>query len=321
MNILITGGAGFIGSRTVRFALNEGHNVIVIDDLSNSSVNSIDERADFVEGNILDKSILRKIFDENDIEVVIHFAAKINVEESIKCPDKYFLNNTIGTYTLLDVMKKYNTKKIVFSSTAAVYDELSIDVDSIDENYSINPKSPYGLSKKMAEDLIKYSSIYDLDFIVFRYFNVAGGVKKDYPYDKYTALVQRNCFIEKFTDCDFEIFGDKYNTPDGTCIRDFIHVNDIANAHIIAAEKILKSSEPSGIYNLGSGDGFSVMQVVEKIKEVSYSDKSIVVLPSRSGDIIRSVADIRKSEKIGFLNKANMATLDEIITDTLGEMK
>lgn len=284
MAILVTGGAGYIGSHTVISLIERGEDVIIIDNLVKGHKSAI-KGGKFYYGDIRNEELLDKVFKENQIEAVIHFAAYSLVGESVKNPIKYYNNNVIGGITLLNSMKKHGVKNIVFSSTAAVYGEPQNT--PILEKDKTNPTNPYGESKLAVEKMLKWAGdIGDINYIALRYFNAAGAhesgiIGEDHrpethliPIILETALGKRGKII---------IFGDDYNTFDGTCIRDYIHVMDLSNAHVLALDKLRKHGT-SGVYNLGNGKGFSVKEVVNKAKVVTGLDIPVEIGPKRLGD-------------------------------------
>jgi UDP-glucose 4-epimerase len=314
MAILVTGGAGYIGSHTVMELLENRAEVVVVDNLVKGHKNAI-KGGKFYCGDIRDEDFLDRVFKENEIEAVIHFAAYSLVGESMKDPIGYYNNNVRGSITLLHFMKKYGVKNIVFSSTAAVYGEAkNIPITEDDDTC---PENPYGESKLAIEKLLKWASdSLDINYIALRYFNAAGAhesgvIGEDHDPETHlipivleTALKKRDKII---------IFGDDYNTPDGTCIRDYIHVMDLSQAHLLALDKLKKDGE-SGIYNLGNGKGFSVKEVIEKSKEVTGRDIPVEIGNRRKGDPHILIASSEKAKKeLGWKPKYN--SLEKIIED------
>ena len=299
MKTLITGGAGYIGSHTVYEMIKDGHEIIVLDNLSTGNKESIHKDAKFYKGDQRDKKLLEKIFQENNIDVVMHFSAKLIVPESVEQPIEYFENNIHGVAILLEVMRKYNIKNIVFSSTAAIYgNPKSIPIKEEDNKQPINP---YGESKLACEWLIQSSSkAYDMNFVIFRYFNVAGADKSGNIGQStkgrvlthiIPVVIETAIGIRK----EMKIFGNDYNTKDGTCIRDYIHVSDLAKAHVLGAKYTLKNK--SGIFNLGSKEGYSVKEIVDNVelildKKISYSFSQ-----RRKGDPAILIASNEKIKK------------------------
>lgn len=313
MNVLVCGGAGYIGSHTVYELIERGHSVVVVDSLIKGHKAAVHNDAKFYLGDIRDEDFMDKVFKENNIDAVIDFAAFSLVGESVNEPFKYYENNVYGTLKLLEAMERAGVKKIVFSSTAATYGEPENDI--IVESDKTNPTNPYGETKLTVEKMLKWAdNAYGIKFVALRYFNAAGAhisgkIGEDHspethliPIILQTALGQREKMF---------IFGDDYDTPDGTCVRDYIHVTDLADAHIKALEKLFKTNE-SGIYNLGNGKGFSVKEVIEKAKKVTGKDFKVEIEARRSGDPSTLIASSEKAIKeLGWKPKFN--TLDKII--------
>ncbi len=310
-NILIIGGAGYIGSSCVNSLLKKDFNITVIDDLSTGQKDKITDNIIFLNINILDLNSLDNIFEKGNFNTVIHFAAKKSVSESEENPDLYFQNNVVGTLNILSMMSKYKVPKIIFSSTAAVY-KPKIEDDAIyDENSEIEPINVYGRTKYICEQIIQeYKRLNKINtFIIFRYFNVAGNSEI-----KYLENNAQNVFplIIKsiINNTEFKIFGDDYNTKDGTCIRDYIHIDDLINAHISALD-----SEISDIYNLGTNNGFSVKDLINSFERILNKKMNIKIEGRRKGDSANVIAKSEKAEKIlGWRAKKN---LDDIIISML----
>lgn len=313
MNVLVCGGAGYIGSHTVYELIERGHSVVVVDSLIKGHKAAVHNDAKFYLGDIRDEEFMDRVFKENNIDAVIDFAAFSLVGESVNEPFKYYGNNVYGTLKLLEAMERAGVKKIVFSSTAATYGEPENDI--IVESDKTNPTNPYGETKLTVEKMLKWAdNAYGIKFVALRYFNAAGAhisgkIGEDHspethliPIILQTALGQREKMF---------IFGDDYDTPDGTCVRDYIHVTDLADAHIKALEKLFKTNE-SGIYNLGNGKGFSVKEVIEKAKKVTGKDFKVEIEARRNGDPSTLIASSEKAIKeLGWKPKFN--TLDKII--------
>ena len=313
MNVLVCGGAGYIGSHTVYELIERGHSVVVVDSRIKGHKAAVHNDAKFYLGDIRDEEFMDKVFKENNIDAVIDFAAFSLVGESVNEPFKYYENNVYGTLKLLETMERAGVKKIVFSSTAATYGEPENDI--IVESDKTNPTNPYGETKLTVEKMLKWAdNAYGIKFVALRYFNAAGAhisgkIGEDHspethliPIILQTALGQREKMF---------IFGDDYDTPDGTCVRDYIHVTDLADAHIKALEKLFKTNE-SGIYNLGNGKGFSVKEVIEKAKKVTGKDFKVEIEARRNGDPSTLIASSEKAIKeLGWKPKFN--TLDKII--------
>ena len=313
MNVLVCGGAGYIGSHTVYELIERGHSVVVVDSLIKGHKAAVHNEAKFYLGDIRDEEFMDRVFKENNIDAVIDFAAFSLVGESVNEPFKYYENNVYGTLKLLEAMERAGVKKIVFSSTAATYGEPENDI--IVESDKTNPTNPYGETKLTVEKMLKWAdNAYGIKFVALRYFNAAGAhisgkIGEDHspethliPIILQTALGQREKMF---------IFGDDSDTPDGTCVRDYIHVTDLADAHIKALEKLFKTNE-SGIYNLGNGKGFSVKEVIEKAKKVTGKEFKVEIEARRSGDPSTLIASSEKAIKeLGWKPKFN--TLDKII--------
>ena len=301
MNILVTGGAGYIGSHTCVELLNEGYNVIVVDNLSNSKKDVIDkiERITgksllFYEVDCCNKDALDKIFKGNSIDAVIHFAGYKAVGESVMKPLMYYNNNIISTISLLEVMQKYNCKKLVFSSSATVYG--SPKTLPIKESFPLSTTNPYGTTKLMIENILRdlYKSDNTWSIAILRYFNPIGAHKSgligENPNDVPNNLMP---YIVKVANKELEIlsiFGNDYNTPDGTGVRDYIHVVDLAKGHIKAILKVMKTNGIDA-YNLGTGKGYSVLDLVNTFSKVNNVEVKYKIVGRRPGDIAMCYAD------------------------------
>lgn len=299
MAIAVLGGAGYIGSHAVKQLVENDYDVIVIDNLLTGHREAINEKARFYEGDIRDKSFMREVFSKEKIEGVVHFAASSLVGESVGNPLKYFNNNVFGTQITLEVMQEFGVKNIVFSSTAATYGEP--EEVPIKETTATNPKNPYGESKLMMEKMMHWcDEAYGIKYVALRYFNVAGAdleakIGEDHtpethlvPIILQTALGQRT---------EITIFGEDYDTPDGTCIRDYVHVVDLSDAHVKALEYLKKTNE-SNIFNLGSSEGFSVKEMVEVAREVTGKEIPARIGERRAGDPAVLVASPEKAKNI-----------------------
>ena len=297
--VLVTGGAGYIGSHAVVQLLDKGYEVVVLDNLENGYSELVDKRAKFYLADLRDKNSLRRVFEAEKIDAVMNFAAYIKVGESVEKPTMYYENNTYGVMNLIDIMVEYEVKNIVFSSTAAVYGEVKGD-KLVDEEFPTNPINPYGMSKLMSERIIADAAkAYGLNYSIFRYFNVAGA-HEEYEIGQkgegITALVPIILQVAKGERGELGIFGDDYNTPDGTGVRDYIHVVDLVDAHILALDTLKEGV--SGIYNLGNGNGFSVLEMLEAAKRVTEREIPSRVVPARPGDPACVVAASERAEKI-----------------------
>lgn len=298
-NILVTGGAGYIGSHAVVELLDSGYDVIVLDNLENGYIELVDKRAKFYKGDIRDILTFENIFIENKIDAVMNFAGYIKVGESVEEPNKYYLNNTYGVMNIIEVMKKYSVKNIIFSSTAAVYGEVNCE-GLVYEDYPTNPINPYGSSKLMAERvIIDAAKAFSLNYSIFRYFNV-GGAHEKYKIgqkgDGVTALIPIILQAAKGEREKLSIYGNDYPTSDGTGIRDYIHVVDLVRAHIAALASLKENI--SGIYNLGNGTGFSVLEMLNAAKKVTEIDIKSEVIERRTGDPASVVASSEKARAI-----------------------
>jgi UDP-glucose 4-epimerase len=304
MKILVTGGAGYIGSHMVKVLLDRGHKVIIADSLEKGFIEAIDTRAQFKQGNLLEKAFVESLFTENAFDGVIHFAACISVAESMQEPNKYFENNIDGALHILDAMRRHKVSNFIFSSTAAVYGTPK-EVPIV-EDHPKNPESPYGESKLMVERILDwYQKQYNLNFIVLRYFNASGASLDASTGERHSpeTHIIPNVIFAALQNKTFKLFGDTYNTPDGTCVRDYIHVLDLCEAHLLALEKLQKDGG-SGYYNVGSGNGFSNRQIVEMVKKVSGIDIQTEIAEKRPGDPDQLIANPEKIQKeLGFAPK------------------
>lgn len=299
--ILITGGAGFIGSLVNKMLDNAGYQTVVIDNLSSGHRDAV-VRGEFVEGDIGSRADLENIFENHQIDAVMHFAASIDVGESVHNPEKYFRNNVTNSLTLLNTMLDYSIHTLVFSSTAAVYGT-PIEVP-ISEDHSLNPINPYGESKLMLEKILHdFDEAYGLKYCSLRYFNAAGGDPDgEIPNRKSSEhnLIPRALRSLLPGGEKLSVYGSDYHTPDGTCIRDYIHLFDLGTAHILAMKKLLAGGE-SRIYNLGNGNGFTVKQVIEAAGKVVGHEIPYEIVGRREGDPEVLVADARKAkEELGW---------------------
>ncbi len=314
MAILVTGGAGYIGSHTCVELINAGYDVVVVDNLSNSCEESIKrvekitgKQIKFYENDILDRDALDKIFTDEDIEAVIHFAGLKAVGESVAKPLEYYYNNITGTLVLCDVMKKHNVKNIVFSSSATVYGvPKSVPID---ESFETGATNPYGRTKLMLEEIFKdlYVSDNEWNIVLLRYFNpigahVSGLIGEDpngipnnlVPYILQVAVGK----LEKLG-----VFGDDYDTEDGTGVRDYIHVVDLAIGHVLALKKIdsMTNKDEAKVYNLGTGRGYSVLEVLHNMEKAVGHDIPYQIKERRAGDIAVCYADTKKAkDELGF---------------------
>jgi len=311
MAILVTGGAGYIGSVTVEELRQKGEDVVVIDNLVYGHRSAISRSIPFYKGSIGDQDLVKTILDEHPISSCMHFSAYAYVGESVEKPNKYYENNVIQTINLLDVLISNGVKQFVFSSTCATYGEPQYL--PIDEDHPQSPTSPYGWSKFMVERILEsYDEAFELKFVSLRYFNACGatatlGEKHDpethlIPLIIETAQGKRDCIV---------IFGDDYPTPDGTAIRDYIHVSDLSQAHILALQH-LHSGKKSEFINLGNGEGYSVKDVIETARKVTGNQIKSETAPRRAGDPSELIADASKAKRV--LNwKPKHSKLEDII--------
>lgn len=292
--ILVTGGAGYIGSITIEVLLREGYKIVVLDDLSTGHKESLFNECTFYEGSIGDKDLLSKVFQENEVSCVLHIAAAALVEESVKNPQKYFNINFTQANNLLETMTKFKIKDFVFSSTCAVYgipEEIPIN-----EKSKTKPINPYGESKLLFEKSLEwYKKEHDLNYIALRYFNVAGASEnRGEKHNPETHLIPLIIKSINNTSKELKIFGTDYNTKDGTAIRDYIHVVDLAYAHLKAIETLLNKKPHENIYNLGYGHGYSVLEIVNAARDVLGKDIPYTICDRRPGDPAVLVADSKK---------------------------
>ena len=299
MSILVCGGAGYIGSHAVHQLVKAGEEVVIVDNLQTGHRDAINPAAKFYEGDIRNPEVLDKIFTENKIEAVIHFAANSLVGESVEKPLKYFNNNVYGMQILLEGMVKHGVDKIVFSSTAATYGEP--EKVPIEENDRTEPTNPYGESKLIMEKMMKWvSRANGVRFVSLRYFNAAGAVEdgsigEDHKCE--THLIPLILQVPLGKRDHITVFGDDYPTPDGTCLRDYIHVLDLADAHILALNYLREGGE-SNIFNLGNGQGFSVKEMIVAAEKVTGQKIKTEIGTRRAGDPAQLIASSDKARKI-----------------------
>ncbi len=315
MSILVTGGAGYIGSHAVYQLIDRGNDVVVIDNLQTGHRKAVHPEAKFYEGDLRDRDFMQEVFSKEKIEGVIHFAANSLVGESMEKPLKYYDNNVYGTQVLLETMVAFDVPYIVFSSTAATYGEP--EKVPITEDMPTNPTNTYGETKLAMEKMMKWcETAYGIRFVSLRYFNVAGArqtgeIGEDHnpethliPVVLKTALGKREKIV---------IFGDDYPTADGTCIRDYIHVEDLIDAHILAFD-YLKDGGKSDIFNLGSSQGFSVKEIVDMARKVTGKEIPAEIGPRRPGDPSVLIASSEKAKKVLGWNPVR-TNIEQIITD------
>lgn len=310
MSILVTGGAGYIGSHVVKQLLEKGEQVVVIDNLSTGRIETIKTLQNikpfkFIEVDLKEVEKINNILKDNDIKIIMHFAASIVVPESVENPLKYYTNNTVNSTNLIKCAVDNNINKFIFSSTAAVYgNPIKLLDTGVDENEATNPINPYGMSKLMSEKIIQDTAKAhkDFKFVIFRYFNVAGSdisyengklhprIGQSFPNATHLIKMASEAAIGKRD--KMYIFGTDYNTIDGTGVRDYIHVDDLANAHIKAIEYL--DFNNSDIFNVGYGKGYSVKEVIEVMKRVSNTDFKVDISDRRAGDTEKLISNNNK---------------------------
>ncbi len=331
MNILVTGGVGFIGSHTCVELLEAGYNIIILDNLYNSKrtvINKIQELTNknlhFYEGDCCDNHVLDKIFREHTIHAVIHFAGYKAVGESVAKPIMYYQNNIMSTLALCDIMQKYNCKNLVFSSSATVYG--TPKSVPIDEEFPLGPTTnPYGSTKLMIEQILKdlYYSDNTWNIALLRYFNPIGahesGLIGENPNDIPNNLMPYICKVANKELEYLQVFGNDYETPDGTGVRDYIHVVDLAKGHVKAVAKILDEHIGVDAYNLGTGKGYSVLEVVQTFARVNHIEVPYQICGRRPGDIAQCFADTQKAwRELGWKAEKN---LEEMCRDSWNYLK
>ncbi len=291
MKILVVGGAGYIGSHMVKMLLDEGHKVVTFDNLSSGFRDAV-LGGDFVEGDLANTALLDDVFTKYKPEAVMHFASYIQVGESVQHPAKYYSNNFTNTLNLLNTMVKYQVNRFIFSSTAAVFGEP--EYVPIDEAHPKAPLNPYGRSKLMVEQILAdYEHAYGLKSVCLRYFNAAGadpGALLGERHEPETHLIPLVLQAISGRRSHISVFGRDYDTPDGTCIRDYIHIVDLCSAHLLALTRLV-SDGVSQRFNLGNGAGFSVQEVISVAEQVTGKKVNVIDAPRRAGDPARLVAD------------------------------
>jgi len=296
MRVLVTGGAGYIGSVVAEELLQAGHQVVVFDNLSRGHRQAVPKNAELVVGDLADRACLDQLLRSRAIDAVMHFAALIEAGESMKAPEEFFRNNTANALTLLEAMLAVRAKRFVFSSTAALFG--NPERTPIEEDDPVHPTNAYGESKLLVERMLTwFHQIHGLRYASLRYFNVAGASRPDQgeAHQPETHLIPRILQVALGRAQHLNIFGTDYSTPDGTCIRDYIHVSDLARAHLLALEALALENSSPLIYNLGNGQGFSVRQVVEVARRVTGHPIPVIESPRRAGDPAVLIAS---SEKI-----------------------
>jgi UDP-glucose 4-epimerase len=301
MAVLVTGGAGYIGSHMVLELLDAGETVVVLDNLSTGFRWAVPQEATFVTGDVSDQTLVSSIIDEHGIDSILHFAAKIVVPESVTDPLSYYFNNTVKTRALIETAVRKGIMNFVFSSTAAVYG--NAEAPLLTEDMPLAPINPYGRSKLMSEWMLQDAhTAHGLRYAILRYFNVAGADPKgrsgqSTPQAKHLIKVAAQAALGQRPHLD--VFGTDYSTPDGTCVRDYIQVNDLARAHLVALRHLRNGGE-STIMNCGYGHGASVLEVVDVVKKVSGVDFEVRLSPRRPGDPAQLVAKVDRIRSLGW---------------------
>lgn len=313
MKILVVGGAGYIGSHMVKLLSRYGYTVITLDNLATGFRDAV-KYGEFVEGDIANTELLDHLFAGNEFEAVMHFASYIEVAESVKKPTKYYTNNFSNTLNLLDAMVRHEVGHFIFSSTAAIFGEPHYV--PIDENHPKVPINPYGKSKLMVEQALEdYEKAYGLQSVCLRYFNAAGADPDGELGERHipeTHLIPLILQAASGRRDSISIYGHDYDTPDGTCVRDYIHINDLCKAHLLALERLQKGSV-SLRYNLGNGAGFSVAEVIEVVRRVTGKAFKVIQSEPRDGDPAQLVADSsRANSDLGW--KPEYTELEDIIS-------
>lgn len=298
LSVLVCGGAGYIGSHVVLELIKKNYEVIVIDNFSTGHKFLVNKKSKFYEGSIKNCNLINKIISENKIDAVINLAGFSQVGESFLNPEKYYKNNVVGLIKLLEIMIKKKVKNIIFSSSAAVYGN---NCDRyISESSLTNPNSVYGKTKLICENIISdYAKAYNINFVILRYFNVSGA---NYKYNIGEFHLPETHIIPKIFQSiikkeKIKIFGDDYKTKDGTCVRDYIHVSDVANAHVIVLKNITKNTNINKIYNLGNSKGYSVLDILKKCEKIICEKIDFEFVDRRKGDPDILISNCEKIKK------------------------
>jgi len=320
VKILVTGGAGYVGGTVAALLASKGHNPIVFDNLCHSRREEVPEGVEFVKGDLADRPLIENLFTSasnsgSPFDAVLHFAALIEAGESMKTPEVYFRNNTASTLSLLEAVLAKGPRRLVFSSTAAVYGEP--ESVPIEETARLHPTNVYGESKLLVEQMLTwFNQIHGLRYASLRYFNVAGapegpsGVIRGEAHEPESHLIPLILDVALGRRASINIYGDDYPTPDGTCIRDYVHVSDLADAHVLALGALEKHDRL--IFNLGNGQGFSVREVIESARRITGHAIPAKILPRRSGDPAVLVASSAKAiRELGW--KPRYTQLDDIV--------
>jgi UDP-glucose 4-epimerase len=314
LRVLVTGGAGYIGGTVATALIDDGHEVVIYDNLCHARRDLIPPRAEFIDGEVSDRAGLEKIFGERTFDGVMHFAALIEAGESMKHPEVYFRNNTASTLSLLEAMIAAKVNRLVFSSTAAVYGEP--ESTPIREDAKLQPTNTYGESKLLVEHMLRWiNQIHGFRYASLRYFNVAGAIvdasgARGEAHEPESHLIPLILDVALGLRKNIKIFGQDYPTSDGTCVRDYIHVGDLAKAHLLAFKAL--ASREKLIYNLGNGKGFTVREVIDSARRVTGRPIEVEELPRRPGDPAVLVASSQKiAEELGWV--PDFPKLDDII--------
>jgi len=322
MTVLVTGGLGFIGSHTVVDLIEQGYDCVILDNLSKSTIDVLDKielvvqkKVPFMQVDMLDVQVLRNVFKEYNISAVIHFAGFKSVSESVRKPLLYYQNNLISTINLLDVMKEFNVKKLVFSSSATVYGDLHNP--PMKEDFSLQAPNPYGRTKQILEEILHdiFSSDSTWSIALMRYFNPIGAHKSgslgELPFGRPNNLMPHVLKAASGETSGLAIFGGDYDTVDGSCIRDFIHIMDLANGHVKALDYIERNFGCEA-FNLGTGVGYSVLNLIHTFEKVTDVKVPYEIVNRRDGDIVVSIADVSKAEALlGWQAKYTLADMCE----------
>jgi UDP-glucose 4-epimerase len=294
MKILVTGGAGYIGNFMVKRLIDDNHEITILDSLERGHKEAVNPKATLSIGNLLDENFIRTELQKNQFDAIIHFAGYISMEESMRNPETYFTNNTFATLKLLEKAKEHSINKFIFSSTAGVYgNPVKIPIP---EDHQKNPENPYGESKLMVENILKwFQKIHGISFAALRYFNACGASLDSTmgeDHNPETHIIPK-AIVAALTNEPFTLFGNDYKTKDGTCVRDYIHVLDLVEAHALALQKLDK--DPGAYtYNIGTGNGFSNKEILDLIKKISGINIQIKTTNRRPGDADELVADVSK---------------------------
>lgn len=317
MTVLVTGGAGYIGSHMVLALLDAGDKVVVVDNLSTGFRSAVPPPAVLIEGNVGDQDLVRRVIEEHEVRAIIHFAGSIVVPDSVADPLGYYLNNTVNSRALIEAAVQTGVSSFIFSSTAAVYgNPAEIPVK---EDAALKPVSPYGTSKLMTELMLADTAFaHDFRYVALRYFNVAGADpagRAGQSTPRATHLIKVACETALGKRASMDVFGTDYATPDGTCVRDYIHVTDLVAAHM-AALKHLEGGGGSDVFNCGYSSGYSVLEVIEAVKRAAGGPFPVTLAPRRPGDAEAIVADSTKIRtRLGW--EPRLADLDLIVTHAL----